>query len=94
MYYKLSKYLKNPFDISEEEKNILKKIIFYVIFSEKTNLYLDFSGILLINEDDFKEILEDLLDNNNALSRIKVRFANNSVKRSLIRIINCFNSLY
>ncbi len=88
MTYVISEYFKDPNNLTEEEQESFKKIIYYIVISEKENLNLDFSGVLSIDEEVFSQIFFEICDNPKALRKIKIYNANIGVTRSLKRVIN------
>ncbi len=86
--YDVSKYIKDSTDVTQDEKIYFKKIIYFVIFVEQKFLCLNFINVFSISESDFYEIFEDLLGEKKLLKRIKIFHANDSILKSLKKIVN------
>lgn len=66
--------------------NRLKEIIKATVLNGR-NAYLNFSGLVII-EEEYKEIFSEFLNNTEALKRIKIKGASPGIKRSLYVVIN------
>ncbi len=67
--------------------NKLKEIIKATVLNGR-NAYLDFSGLVIIDEEEYKERFSEFLNNMEALKRVQIKGASPGIKRSLYIVIN------